>query len=396
MEFYKLFLKFIETHYPVQFAAFGPHIPPATLFSPALVEIKKSDFEKIKKFIQIVFQLAHTDLYIRALTNEIPLIAQTPCSNYAAFMSYDFHMTSDGPKLIEINTNASLSSYSSMLSEFQSAHLGKNYLGVHFFENCKQTLLHERGESSSAPIVAITDENPENQKAYSEFLFYRSLFQQWGWTAEIIDTQNLVFDTESQKLRSETNIFDLVYNRNTDFYFESPSTQALKKSYLAQAVSLTPHPREYGLLADKQRLLNLSNSEFLKSINVSDSDIALIESVIPKIKPISEFNRLTSKKERENYFFKPQRSFGGKAVYRGRSLSQKTFEDILFKPYLAQELIEPPAISVETEDGKKDFKWDLRVYTYKDQPQILIARLFQGQMTNTNTLGGGLAPVVMS
>src|SRR5690606_22647950 len=127
--------------------------------------------------------------------------------------------------------------------------------------------------------------------------------------------------------------------------------------------------------------------------NVNQNDIECLTSVIPRIVPISNFSSSTTKKEREPYFFKPRRSFGGKAVYRGKSISQRIFEEILQKYYLAQEFVEPPITKVSTEEGDTGFKWDLRVYAYKDKPLLMIARLYQGQMTNTTTLGGGLAPI---
>lgn len=232
---------------------------------------------------------------------------------------------------------------------------------------------------TSPPRVAITDEHPQNQKAFSEFLFYQSLFQDWGWRCDIVDTKDFEFDAGKNELRHLQNSFDLVYNRHTDFSFELPATQALKNAFVAKTVCVTPNPREYGLLADKERLLHLSNPDFLRSAGVNDSGLSVFANVVPRIFPISNFDRMTAKREREGYFFKPRRSFGGKAVYRGRSMSQKIFEDILFKDYLAQELVEPPTVTVNASSGPTEFKWDLRVYAYKDKPQLLIARLFRGK-----------------
>jgi hypothetical protein len=38
-------------------------------------------------------------------------------------------------------------------------------------------------------------------------------------------------------------------------------------------------------------------------------------------------------------------------------------------------------------------KYDLRVYAYAGEIQLLAARLYQGQTTNFRTPGGGFAPV---
>lgn len=387
MEFYKSFLKFIETKYPHQFAAFGSHVPPSVLFSQNIIKISQADFNKIKLFIVSAFELAHSTSYINHIHPLLPDSAKLEAPNFSAFMSYDFHITPDGPKLIEINTNASLSSLSFLLSQFQLSHLNPSFLGHDFFNECKKMLLEEYHflERSNPSRVAIIDEAPSNQRAYSEFLFYQSLFSEWGWKTDIIDTKDL-----------DPKAYDLIYNRTTDFYFETEDTQKILEAYKSKSLCVTPNPREYGLLADKERLLIFSDEQKLRALGVSEDVIILLTSVVPKILPISHFSSESSKKEKEGYFFKPRRSFGAKAVYKGKSISNKIFEEILEKDYLAQELIEPPVVKVTTEKGESDFKWDLRVYAYKDQPQLMIARLYQGQTTNTQTPGGGLAAVILS
>ena len=45
---------------------------------------------------------------------------------------------------------------------------------------------------------------------------------------------------------------DFVYNRSTDFYFENHPY--LKSAFLKGSCAISPHPREYYLLSDKDRL----------------------------------------------------------------------------------------------------------------------------------------------
>lgn len=59
-------------------------------------------------------------------------------------------------------------------------------------------------------------------------------------------------------------------------------------------------------------------------------------------------------------------SFGSKAAYAGRGITKKVFDHILSHNYLAQALTPAPQFVAE---DKTAYKYDLRVYVYKDQIQ---------------------------
>lgn len=395
-EFYKAFLTFIEQNFPKAYASFGENKPYELLFSPTIVELDNQVFENIKEFIEETFEVAHSSSYAKAIEQMLPVVGRFQPANYSVFMSYDFHITKDGPKIIEINTNASLASFSALLTEYRSQQIEDRYLKCDFLNDCKKMIFEEHRlcGKNTPPKIVITDFEPEKQKAYSEFIFYRELFRSWGLICEIEDTVDLKFDENAKTLKGKySQGYDFVYNRNTDFYFESAECECLKNAYLSKQITITPNPREYALLADKERLLQLSDQQFLSSIGVSESTQRLFLKIIPQIFPISRFNLDTPKKDREKYFFKPRRSFGSKAVYNGKRLSNKVYAEILSKDYLVQEIVEPPTHRVTIDSNELEFKWDLRVYVYKNQPTHMVARLYQGQTTNTQTLGGGLAPI---
>jgi hypothetical protein len=228
--------------------------------------------------------------------------------------------------------------------------------------------------------VAIIDEKPKEQRLYIEFEMYRELFEARGWTAVICDPSELRF--ENGALKHGEKKIDLIYNRHTDFYLETPALAAVRAAVEARAICLTPHPHEYRLLADKARLRDLSTA--------SDVDPVIAQALIRTIsaKSFTSMDELWA--ERKKWFFKPGQSFGGKAVYRGSSLSRATFnKQIVPGDYLAQEYI--PAPEVTTEFG--EFKYDLRFFVYEDKIQLGCGRLYQGQMTNSKTVGGGLAAI---
>jgi hypothetical protein len=184
---------------------------------------------------------------------------------------------------------------------------------------------------------------------------------------------------------------DLVYNRLTDFYLESPQQSALRHAFSEQSACVTPNPREYWLLADKQRLIDFSTPGFLQSAGASAEEIAALQKVlIPSFEMKSFPSQDEIWSERKNLFFKPKRSHGGKSVYRGESVSRKVFERLLQEDVMIQQF--KPAQKVPTDDPRsvlENWKFDLRFFVYRDEIQLVAARIYQGQVTNfASPLGG--------
>ncbi len=389
----KVFLETLNKLAPQAAAALGANAPGALIFSSTVVPLSQTNWTIVRNFIFQTYNLSRTDAYKDYVSIKHPELKQMSCKNQSVMMSYDFHVTDAGPKLIEINTNAALSSYGAVLTESIFASRGQEALTklVDSFSR----------EATSVGVdlrdgILIVDEHPETQKAYGEFLIFRELFIRQGWPCEICDIKDLSYDS-LQNFWITPNGFKAksVYNRWNDFVFKEPASSALKSGWLA-GLLVTPQPIEYILLADKQRIIDWRSEEFITQMNLSDVQIKLIEAVVPKTVPIQFFNRAAGRPERSQWFFKPRNSYGSRGVYEGSKISNKVFEKILLEDYLAQEVVPPPLIEIETDNTKKLFKWDLRVYVYRDQIILPIARLYIGQTTNSQTLGGGLAPVQIS
>ena len=94
--------------------------------------------------------------------------------------------------------------------------------------------------------------------------------------------------------------------------------------------------------------------------------------------------------ERKGLFFKPAAGFGSRGSYRGDKLTRKVFAEILEGDYVAQALVPP---SERATPGADSLKLDLRNYAYDGRVQLIAARLYRGQTTNSRTPGGGFAPV---
>lgn len=390
-EFHKSFFEHISQNHTYLWEEIK-NTPPSTLMlSPTVVPISNQDMSTIRSFIEIMYRLTRGSEYQKRIKSQMPEDVQEFVDYDSVYMSYDFHITESGPKLIEINTNASGSVWVALLTDYFNK--GKNFFN-YYLEDIQSMFESEQAHSKVKQLksVLITDEKPSEQKAFSEFLAHKSIFNKFGWKCEIEDVSQLVY--KDNKITTPSGFApDLIYNRHTDFYFQDPISEALRDSYSSQTVIVTPNPKEYALLADKERLLDFSNPNELKKMGATESEEALILDVVPLTRPISSLSRETLKKEREDYFFKPRRSFGGKAVYNGKSISQSKFEQILEQDYIYQKTIKPPTIKTQINGAEAEFKWDLRVYAYQDKVLLLGGRLYQGQTTNSQTPGGGLAAV---
>ena len=108
---------------------------------------------------------------------------------------------------------------------------------------------------------------------------------------------------------------------------------------------------------------------------------------------VTDENRDALWTERKKYFFKTVAGYGGKAAYRGDKLTKSTWAEMSERAYVAQEIVRPSERTIVIEGGRIPLKLDVRVYVYDGAPQLLAARLYQGQTTNFRTTGGGFAPV---
>jgi hypothetical protein len=191
-------------------------------------------------------------------------------------------------------------------------------------------------------------------------LLYQSLFRSWGWECDIRDSLDFSYEG-----------YDLVYYRSCDFLLSKAKADAEKN------VCLTPTPHAYRTLSDKRRLI----------------DFAKLSSCVPESMLVTEANHLDLWQRRRQLFFKPVDSYGSKGVYKGASITKTVFASFLSHPTIAQTYVVPHTHSITTDSGIEAFKYDIRVYTYEGEIQLLGARLFQGQVTNFKSAYGGFAAV---
>ncbi len=384
------------------------------LFSPFKIELPKDYLEKIKSFnfsFQKIYKSKLDLLKKNNLDRSFNLrqgVQLAPnFKNQPLILScLDFHINPETNelKLIEANTNASGYLIGSLVNKLH---------GFDFKPWFNKLLdMFKKSEFLDADELFVTDENPEQQKMYLEFLLYKEFFKQNRYDLKIIDIKKLdeiVLDLSSTKKLS-------IYNRSTDFYLKGYKN--ISDLFYQQIINLNPNPVGYDLLAHKDNLsliskynfdihqLNVTKSKLPQndfsdpsaiSLDLSHSNLTeidhqnLIDFILHSGNLKDLFPDLESAwKHRKKYFFKPAESYGGKASYKGASVSKKYFEDLWTKNFLAQQYF--PAAKFNDNENK-EWKYDLRVYIFGNEILFSMARIYQGQITNFSTSGGGFAPV---
>ena len=369
------------------------------LFAALPVFVSRRHADAMAGVIRAVESVAALPAYREAALQWAPVIARFDPGTAGAFMGYDFHLGADGPRLIEINTNAGGALLNTILARAQRACCEKIESFVTgpvpaadlertYFDMFKAEW-QSAGRSGLPKRIAIVDDAPEQQFLYPEFLLFAQLFHRFGVRAAVLDPTELSF--EGGVLRDARGPIDLVYNRLTDFSLKAPTHAALRDAYLARAAVVTPHPRAHAIYADKRNLSLLTDAARLRSWGVDETTLDRLLRGIARTEMVNapESDRMWA--ARRGLFFKPATGYGSKAAYRGDKLTRRVWTEILDGQYVAQELVPPGVRRTGPESGMKS---DVRNYVYAGQVQLLAARIYQGQTTNLRTTGGGFAPVL--
>lgn len=373
------------------------------LFSSTVVFISDEVQKQIKSCIAAIERVASLSGYQAQALQRCDSIAQADWGPLGVCMGYDFHLSAQGPQLIEINTNAGGLLLNAALAQAQEAccdawrwilpaSTQRDVLNQTIFDMFANEWRLQRGAQPWNSLV-IVDDAPHSQYLAPEFELFRQLFSQHGINASIVDPADLHWQ-HGQLLHQGTPV-DMLYNRLTDFYFTEPTHLALRNAYASGAVVVTPHPHAHALLADKRNLIALSQSTLLQNWGASAGDCALLAQHIPATQLVCAAQADTLWAQRRQLFFKPVAGFGAKAAYRGDKLTKRVWQEILQSDFVAQQLVPPSARMIEVDGIQTDLKFDLRAFTYAGQVQLLAARIYAGQTTNFRTLGGGFAPVIV-
>ena len=363
------------------------------LFAAAAITVDAATVNAMAAIIAAIESVVALPAWRSRVLAWAPQIARCPVAARGVFLGYDFHLTDEGPQLIEINTNAG----GGLLNAYLLAAHGNAAKAARVTESFVAMFREEwRLERGDAPLrrIAIVDENPGEQFLAAEFALFAELFEEHGIAATIADPREFTRDGEYRVHDGKP--VDLVYNRLTDFSLDATVNADLRAVFEAGGVVLTPHPPAHALYADKRNLMLLSDAAALDDLGVVDETQRTLLAGIPRTVAVGPEQAERFWSERKRWFFKPPAGFGSRAAYRGDKLTRRVFEEILHGGYIAQEIAPPSEHLVLVDGVERRMKADIRCLVYDRRIQLVSARLYQGQTTNFRTPGGGFAPVFVS
>lgn len=369
------------------------------LFSELPVFVAAQHARAMQEIVAAVEVVSQLPAFRAAVLARAPAIARLEQRTRGGLLGFDFHLSAQGPKLIEINTNPGGALLNVAMRREQqvccsavAAYLRDTAGAAQLEEEIVGMFLREwRLARGGRPLrtIAIVDENPRDQYLHPEFLLFQRLFEVHGIKAVIVDPGAL--SLADGKLMCDGVPIDLVYNRLTDFYLREPRHAILARAYELAAAVFTPHPQAHAVYSDKRNLAILSDAQALRSMGAVESDVATLVRGVPRTLAVvgGEQQWWDSRKQ---WFFKPTQGFGSRGSYRGDKLTRRVFAEVMAGEYVAQEFAAPSERSRGTGVGEV-FKIDVRNYAYEGRTHLMAARLYQGQTTNFRTAGGGFAAV---
>ncbi|MDX8405374.1 MAG: hypothetical protein R8K50_04405 [Mariprofundus sp.] len=344
-----------------------------TLASETPVPISSRDIETMLAFSRTAFRLKDNPAYLAALDSALPAAARIATDWPSVLMGFDFHLTPDGPKLIEINNNA-----------------GGLYIGDKRW--LPQPMHHQMPGSLDQRLlamfpthwksIAIMDEDVSGQYMYPEMCAYAELLRGGGHQACVVSPEDLQLESDGLYVQGQR--IDAIYNRHTDFYLMGEELSHIHSAYQAGLVVINPHPRSYALIGDKTRMVDWWRSGLLESC-IDKDQVSLIRSVTPETHKMSELDPAVMWAERKQWVFKPAARHGGKGVVLGKGMSRKRFESLDVSDTIVQQLV--PASEIELESRR--MKLDIRLYMHGEELIALAGRAWRGQLTNFREAGSG-------
>lgn len=358
------------------------------------ITLSKSDATFMDEVIVSVHRAVATPLFQETVLARAPEIARAaPQRVKGLFSGFDFHLTTAGPRLIEINTNAGGAFYGALIEEqrWRAGDAEALPLGrwAHIFVQHVREEWALAGRASILRTVAIVDDAPSEQFLRLEFQLAARFLCEAGIDAFVADPREFAY--RDGRLWRGGEAVDFVYNRLTSFALERDADGWLREALRDGAVVVSPDPRTHALLACKRNLALLGDDAFLREAGVDPAAHGVLLRAIPRTEEVTPASAARLWDARAEHYFKPMSGFGSRAVYDGAKLTTKTWRELLARGgYVAQQRVDAPRTPVT---GAPDMRFDVRTFAYGTQPFMRLARVYRGQTTNFRTPGGGFAPV---
>ncbi|MBF0161746.1 MAG: hypothetical protein HQL88_05610 [Magnetococcales bacterium] len=351
--------------------------------------LSRSHLRAMLRLMRALYRLQRLPAYRQQLAARLPAVARFDPGHDSVMMGYDFHLTANGPRLIEVNTNAggALLAQRAYRPDFPSDLPGPQYrpltqLLESFFQEMR---LFSRGRQTKPERLVILDEEPEKQYLAEEMELLCTLFNRQGIAAALADPRQL--QPQREGIHYQGQRVDLIYNRHCDFYLESAPMAAVRAAYLAGHICLTPNPHTYALLADKRRMILWSDPAALAALGVAQSDREILQEMVPLCRLLADLDPVALWTTRKQWVFKPVTAFGSRGVLLGDSISRQRFQALDPHTTLVQQFI-PPTLLPD-----RGMKVDWRLFVYQNKLLGVAPRVYQGQVTNFRSPGSGYATV---
>jgi glutathione synthase/RimK-type ligase-like ATP-grasp enzyme len=371
------------------------------LLAESPVFVSRDQLDQMTEIIESIESVLALKAYQDLVLDWAPEIGRQSHGSRGVFFGYDFHLMNDGPKLIEINTNAGgallvlhlASAQQACCPEVENFIVGSVNLAILEQELIAmfRAELQLQFPGRELSRVAIVDEDPTEQFLSPEFVLFKQMFEHHGVDATIVGPDQ--FALRHGKLFANGQTIDLVYNRLTDFYLQSAACAVLREAYRDDAAVFTPSPYAHALYANKRNLTVFSDADLLAHLGIDANVAEVLSAGVPSTVMVSKDNADSLWAKRRRLFFKPVWGFGSKGTYRGSKLTRRTWQSIIDSNYVAQELVPPSERLLIVDGDRRTLKLDVRCYVYDGAVQLLGARMYRGQTTNFRTDGGGLAAV---
>ncbi|WP_428356361.1 hypothetical protein [Methyloprofundus sp.] len=355
--------------------------------SPHTVNLSYRCLKQMIQLVRDLQELSENPAYPPLLTS-LPPTAQFDPGHFSVLMGYDFHIAdTQQVKLIEVNNNAGGLWFAARSYQIDATDFPKKLAAKLLNTFLQEYRLFRQDPSARPRLIAIIDQLPEQQFLYAEMQVFARLFEQAGIKAVIIDPAQI--EIKNTRLYYQDQAIDLIYNRHCDFYLNSSEMQPIAQAWQQKSVCLTPNPRIYGLLADKQRMVDWSHNDFFKDL-LSPAEAARLQQAIPHTQLLSSHPEETLWAERKQKVFKPTTSYASRGVYVGDKLTKSKLNSLVPHETLVQQRIKPTI--THAPDGEK-FKTDFRLFVYRKTILAVSARLYRGQVTNLRTTNGGFSKI---
>ncbi len=375
------------------------------LFSSSPVFVALSQLHAMQSTVNAIEHLAQSEAFEERVALRLETAGlHPPLQRSDPLLSYDFHISDDGPKLIEVNTNPGgvlLGLHIQIAQEACCPEVKQAHYPLSSKEEVEQALVEMVTAAAPAEVkkaspllnIAIVDDQPSEQFLYPEFVLYQRLFERFGHSVRIHDPGDL--SLVDDRLTAGGWPIDVVYNRSTDFLLEDSRCAALRNAWQTGLVGLTPDPSAWSAFADKFNLAELSAPERFAEIGLDAEKSQSLRTTVPRTTVLCASNSDQLWASRKQLFFKPAAGHGSRGAYDGKKISRRKFDEICAHDYVAQQRIPPSTRTLLWDQTEHQLKLDLRCITWRGRVIMLMARLYRGQTTNMRTQGGGLATALV-